>query len=363
MTRSKRWLFPLALLLASIPILAAAEAGLEYIKTLQGNSSNTFFWMFRRFLLPWAELAVCVPLPVALGRRFSIAGPARSWAIAIHLLGSVAFGATHLFLDVLIAKVWWNAPLTLIGSTITLISFYLLRDAFIYWTIVGTLQAFWYRRALHRRELDEARLRADLAAARLEALQARLEPHFLFNTLNTAVMLVRSDQREQAVGVLLELSELLRVVVRDSPGREVPLWEEWTFIRRYLALEQARFGDRLAVSLEQDPGLDRAPVPFLILQPVVENALRHGIARQPGPGSLRVSARRDGDRLRLTVSDNGPGIGGGGQSAGGDGVGLGSVRTRLRELYGGRGGLTLEPGPEGGTVATVTLPLALHPQR
>jgi len=266
---------------------------------------------------------------------------------------------------VVIAKLWWNAPLTLIGSTVTLISFYLLRDVFIYWTIVGTLQALWYRRALHRRELEQSRLRADLATARLEALQARLEPHFLFNTLNTAVMLVRDDRREQAVEVLLELSELLRAVVREAPAREVPLGEEWTFIRRYLALEQARFGDRLTVTLEQDPALDRELVPFLILQPVVENALRHGIARRAGPGALRVGARRDGDRLCLTVSDNGPGLDGNGtgDARQGVGVGLPNVRARLHELYGARGGLALTAAPGGGTMATVTVPVARPAQR
>jgi two-component system LytT family sensor kinase len=353
--RWKRWLLPLALLVASIPIFAAAEAGLEYLRTLQGNSSNTFSWMFRHFLLPWAELAVCVPLPVLLARRFPFRGPRRPSAVLVHALGSLAFGTAHLSLDVLIAKLWWNAPLTMIGGTVTLISWYLLRDVFIYWTIVGVLQTIWYQRALHQHELGETRLRADLTTARLAALQARLEPHFLFNTLNTAVMLVRDNRREQAVEVLLELSELLRVVVREAPAREVPLGEEWTFIRRYLALEQARFGDRLTVSLEQDPALDRELVPFLILQPLVENAIRHGIARQPGPGQLRVMAQRDGDLLRLEVRDNGPGLGS--NRNGGEGVGLPNVQARLEELYGARGGVTLEAVPGGGTVATVTVPL------
>jgi two-component system LytT family sensor kinase len=353
----KRPLIPLALLLVSIPIFAAAEAGLEYLRTLQGNSLNTFSWMFRHFLLPWAELALCVPLPVALARRFPFRGPLRLSSVAAHLMGSIAFGTAHLFLDVLIGKLWWNAPLTLIGGTVTLISWYLLRDIFIYWTIVGMLQAVWYQRALPARELEETRLRADLATARLAALQARLEPHFLFNTLNTAVMLVRDNRWEQAVEVLLELSELLRVVVRESPAREVPLGEEWMFIRRYLALEQARFGDRLTVTLEQDPELDRERVPFLILQPLVENALKHGIARQAGPGWVRIVARREGDRLRLEVHDNGAGMGGNGHGDGREGVGLPNVRARLHELYGERGGLILEAAPGGGTVAMVTLPL------
>lgn len=350
-----RKLLPVALVLASIPVLSLAEAALDYIHTLQGDSSNHFGWMFRRYLMPWALLALCVPIPVLLARRFPFGRGTWLRSSVMHVLGGVLFGTAHLFLDVLVGKFWWHGPIPLLGGTINLISWYLLRDLFIYGMIVGTLQAFWYRRALHEREVSESRLRADLASARLAALQARFEPHFLFNTLNTAVMLVRDDRREEAVNVLVELSELLRAVVRESPAREVPLAEEWEFLRRYLALEQARFQERLTVRLEQDPGLDAERVPFLILQPLVENAIRHGIAKQAGPGYVRVSARREANSLRLEVADNGAGPLRE-QSLEREGIGLASVRARLRELYGAMAnGFSLERN-DGETVATVLLP-------
>ncbi|HEU5219904.1 MAG TPA: histidine kinase [Gemmatimonadales bacterium] len=347
---------PLLLVLASVPILASAEAGLEYIKTLQGESLNTFSWMFRRFLLPWAELAACVPLALLLARRFPLEGAHRVRAVGIHVLGGIGFGTLHLFFDVLLVKLWWEAPLGILHATALMISWYLLRDIFIYWTIVGAAQLVRTQRALHRRELSEARLRADLVAARLAALQARLEPHFLFNTLNTAVMMVRADQRDQAVEVLLELSELLRAVVRGAPGHEVPLRDEWAFITRYLALEEARFHDRLTIELACEPDLSESRVPFLILQPLVENALRHGVARKSGPGRIVVTGARAGAMLRLSVQDDGPG-----PSATTDqtGIGIANVRARLRELYGELGRLELGFAPGGGALAIVTLPLAL----
>ncbi len=353
-SRARR-LIPVLVVLLGIPVLSLAEAALEYIPTLQGESSNTFWWMFRRFLVPWTLLAACLPIPILLARRFPFVRDRRLRTMAVHLLGGVVFGTAHLFLDVLVDKLWWQGPLPLIGETISLISVYLLRDLFIYGTIVGTVLTIRYRHALRERQLLEARLQADLATARLAALEARLEPHFLFNTLNTAVMLIRDQRREEAIDVLVELSELLRAVVRDAPGQEVTLREEWRFLERYLALEQTRFQERLTVELDLDPAADQIPVPFLILQPLVENAVRHGIAGRAGPGWIRVSARKEADRLCLTVADNGPGP----SNGAGDGarVGITNVRARLRERYGAAGQVTLQRN-DATTVATVSIPLA-----
>ncbi len=354
---TRRLLLVLLVVLA-IPALTLAETALEYIRTLQGESPNTFWWMFQRFLIPWTLLAVCLPIPIVLARRFPFTRGRRLRTVAVHALGGTVFGTVHLFLDVLVARLWWHGPLPVIGGTLSLLSVYLLRDLFIYGTLVGTLLTIRDRRALRERQLQETRLEADLATARLAALQARLEPHFLFNTLNTAVMLIRDQRREEAVEVLVELSELLRAVVHDEPGREVSLAEEWRFLERYLALEQARFQERLTVELELEPAVDRVQVPFLILQPLVENAIRHGIARRAAPGWIRVSARREADRLRLTVADNGPGLWNGNQD--GARVGITNVQARLHEWYGAAGQVTLERRDEA-TIATVTIPLNRTP--
>ena len=355
----KRWAAPVAIVAGSALLLAVIETSLMYIQTLLGESRNQFLWTFRRILIPWGELACLIPLVVLLARKVPLAGRRPILAGLLHAGAAFLFGATHLFLDVLVWRLVGDRSAPMLRLTAGLISRYMLQDVFLYWTVVGGLQVYWQQRAARRRELAQARLAAELAEARLAALQPRLEPHFLFNTLNTAVMLVRGDRREQAVDVLLELSELLRAVIRGAPDHQVPLEQEWGFVRRYLALEQARFETGLSVELHQDPGLDRQLVPFLILQPLVENALRHGVAQRsaPGPGHVEVIARCEGELVRLEVHDNGPGIGQ--REPRSDpprGVGIANVRARLRELYGDRGGLAIKAGPEGGTIATVTLP-------
>jgi signal transduction histidine kinase len=352
----KRFVLPVGIVVIAVPILAFAEASFDYVSTIVGQSQNHFAWTFRRFLVPWGILALLAPVVVLLARKLPLAGRRPLLTVAAHAGASVLIGATHLFLNVAFWKVFSQAPTLLWTFTGVLISRYMLQDVFLYWTAVGALQVFWHQRARREHELAQARLSAELAEARLAALQSRLEPHFLFNTLNTAVMLVRGDRRQQAVNVLLELSELLRTVLHGAAGEnhQVPLEQEWEFVRRYLALEKARFEDRLTVEMELAAGLSREPVPFLILQPLVENALRHGIAQRTGngPGKLAVVAEREGESLRLEVWDNGPGAAGGR-----DGVGLTNVKARLRELYAGRGGLTIAPAPGGGTVARVTIPL------
>jgi two-component system, LytTR family, sensor kinase len=350
----KRRLVAILVVIACVPLLALVEAGLDYLPTLVGQGQHRFLWTLGHMMFPWAELALLAPFVLHLARRLPLGGAHPVRGALLHLAASVVFGTTHLFLVVLVDRVTSGQALPLLGLTVQLISRYMLQDVFLYWTLVGGVQLLRHRRT-------QARLSADLAEARLAALEARLEPHFLFNTLNTAVMLVRGDRRDQAVDVLVELSELLRLILERAPRHLVPLETEWTFISRFLALEQARFAERLSVRLHREPGLERQPVPFLVLQPLVENALRHGIGRRTatGPGHLTVTARVDEPaRLRLEVRDDGPGP----ESLlparpGRPGLGLTNVRARLRELYGERADLQVGPAPGGGTLASITLPL------
>ncbi len=359
--RSVKWkahLGPLLVIAASVPVFALVEAGLTYLSTLADESRTPFWWVFRGMLLPWAELAALMPFVLLLARALPLGGPRALRNGALHALASLAVGTTHLFLDVWIWGLIRHESQPLLQLTAGLISRYMLQDVFLYWTVVGGLQLFRHQRLVGERELREARLSAELAEARLAALQSRLEPHFLFNALNTAVMLVRDDRKESAVEVLVELSDLLRAVLDGArKGKhQVPLEQEWEFVRRYLSLEKARFEVGLTVEMDLAPELRAVPVPFLILQPLVENALRHGVARREGagPGKVEVIAAPDGARVRLEVWDNGPGPGrGAGQNGG---IGLENVRARLEELYGDRGNLSVGPAPGGGTVARVTLP-------
>jgi LytS/YehU family sensor histidine kinase len=187
---------------------------------------------------------------------------------------------------------------------------------------------FFYKRG-QEREKQTLELTAGLAQARLDALKMQIQPHFLFNALNSIAALVHKDANaaDEMIGAL---SEFLRCTLTSSARHEVPLLEELEFVRRYLAIELVRFGDRLQCTQDAPPETFGALVPMLILQPLVENAVRHGLSAVSGPARLTIRARRENGTLRLTVSDNGPGPG----EKPEEGVGLANTRARLRELHG-----------------------------
>jgi two-component system LytT family sensor kinase len=224
--------------------------------------------------------------------------------------------------------------------------------------VVGTGHAL--RAVLRRREQEaqEDRLRAQIADARLAALREQLHPHFLFNTLQTVSTLLRRDP-DAAEAVLGRLSELLRRTLAREAAHEVPLAEELHFLALYVAIQQTRFGDRLAVRTEVDPRARGALVPHLVLQPLVENAIRHG-AELRGGGRVEVSAHLRDGRLVLRVADDGPGLPER-WSARPGGVGLANTRARLQALYGDRCRLLLERPAEGGLTVTVALPFRSAP--
>ena len=210
-----------------------------------------------------------------------------------------------------------------------------------------------------RLQAEAARLEAQLAEARLATLRAQLDPHFLFNTLNAVSSLVGSDPRGVR-RMIARLSALLRHTLEDSAEPEVPLAQELQVLRQYVEIMEIRFEGRLHFDTQIDPGALDALVPNLILQPLVENAIKHGVGRLPNEavGVIHVSARRDGDVVVLAVSDNGPLVEDAEAPArsGGGGVGLRNTRERLAQLYGPEHTLTLAPAPAGGVVATLTLP-------
>jgi two-component system, LytTR family, sensor kinase len=224
----------------------------------------------------------------------------------------------------------------------------------VYFALVGIEHALAFMAQARERETQAVRLTAQLAEARLGALRMQLNPHFLFNSLNAITVLVR-DQNTAAASRMLELlSDVLRLVLRAEASHETPLSTELEFLERYLAIEQVRFSDRLRPRIEVDAANRRALAPQLILQPLVENALRHGIARRADAGTLEIAARRDGETLVLTVRDDGPGLDPGGSAT--TGVGLANIRARLAALYGDRASLDIADAAGGGVVATIRLP-------
>jgi two-component sensor histidine kinase len=228
---------------------------------------------------------------------------------------------------------------------------------------VATYATAWHERLLtsyDRQARAHAELEGQLVRAQLESLKLQLHPHFLFNTLNTITALITPDPRA-AERVITGLSDLLRLSLHSAGEHEVPLDRELDVLRRYLEIQQVRFSDRLRVEMHIAPDTVRAMVPNLILQPLVENAIRHGIAPRASGGSVAVRAAREGALLRLEVTDDGVGVraaGGGGRAREG-GVGLSNTRARLHHLYGEQHTFEAGPGPAGGFVVRMTIPYRL----
>jgi two-component system LytT family sensor kinase len=225
----------------------------------------------------------------------------------------------------------------------------------IYAAIAASTQAVLYYRDMRQRELHLARVEGQLARARLQALNAQIRPHFLFNTLHTIGQLWRSGQREDAEQTLDRLGSLFHKVQHNTAETEVPLADELELVRDYLNIEQMRFRDRLRVSIATPPFADELLVPPLILQPLVENAVRHGVSRSASTGRIDVAAAVIAGQLVLTVSDDGPGFDGA-SSHTGSGTGLSNTRERLQQLYGNGAALEIER-TNSTTVTRVRMPV------
>jgi two-component system, LytTR family, sensor kinase len=225
---------------------------------------------------------------------------------------------------------------------------------FFYLLLLGFVHALHFAEQARQREKVAERLRTELVQAQLHTLRAQLQPHFLFNTLNAISALVQQDP-EAAERMIARLSNLLRHTLERAAAQEVDLREELDFVESYLEIEQARFEDRLRVRWAVDPATLEARVPPLILQPLVENAIRHGIVPRSEPGTVEITSGRRNGSLVLRVRDDGVGLVAPGAAAR-DGVGIRSVRTRLEQLYGRRHSFALEAAPGGGVLAELSLP-------
>ena len=224
----------------------------------------------------------------------------------------------------------------------------------IFWAIVGAQVAFNGHTAWRTEVARASQLGQDLAQAQLAALQSQLNPHFLFNALNSVVTLIGREPAA-AQRMVVRLADLLRGTLRVGAAQEIPLDQEVDVTGRYLEIEQVRFADRLRVSWEIEPGLGDAALPAFALQPLVENAIVHGVARKADAGAVTIRVARRGGDLELMVQDDGPGPNAI-PATPGAGVGLANLRSRLERLYRGAGGLTLESAPGGGALATLRVP-------
>jgi two-component system LytT family sensor kinase len=294
--------------------------------------------------------AVSTPLVLWLARRYPFGRAAWRSALAVHLLAGTGLAAVwaayHVFVDTFFGGSFQNFN----ASNLPRVVFVNLdKELLVYWIIVVISHAVDYYQRYREGELRASQ-------AQLEALKMQLHPHFLFNALHSISALVHSDP-EAADKMIARLGDFLRLTLDTAAAQEVPLRQEIEFLNCYLEIERIRFRDRLTTRLDVDPQALECRVPNLILQPIVENAIRHGVAPRSAPGRVEVCAEREGGLLRLQVRDNGRGLPEGAVcSTKGGGVGLSNTHARLRQLYGGAFSFHIENAPAGGAVVTLEIP-------
>ena len=351
----------------SLPLLLAIATAFGVSSTVQvylisavrGETRELVGHLFVLNIVYWYVPALLAPVIMALALRVQ---PGRvSWpvAIVVHIGGALVFALLHttallatrsLLLPPPFRGWWYAARIEFLTQLDWLLMSYLF--------LVGLALVLAYRRESESRALAAAHLETRLVEAQLQALQRQLHPHFLFNTLNTISGLMRTDVNA-ADRMMDRLAELLRATLHSTGTQEVTLRDELALLQKYVDIEETRFGARLTVHIHLDPEVLDANVPVLLLQPLVENAVRHGIAPRAAPGVIEVSARRAGDRLSIAVRDTGLGVPSDRLALLNGGIGLSNTRSRLQHLYADDHAFVFA-NVEGGFCVTVTIPFTVN---
>ena len=325
--------------------------------TLRPDTTAIFPYLILMNLVTWVGYALWTPAIFWLGRRFRFDRQGWKIALAVHAPASLVITSVHM---VIVGTVRYYLQGVRGGDPEWS---YTIADAFFrtvdllvpfYWGVIGLQHAVDYYRQARARELRAARLEVRLVESQLQTLQQQLHPHFLFNTLHAISSLVHRDP-DKADVMIERLSDLLRITLQKVGVQEVELAQELEYLRAYLDIEQVHFGPRLRIEYRIDAAALDVLVPTLILQPLVENAIRHGLEPQVRGGCLTIEAQADGDTLSLRIRDNG--IGFAKDQLRRDGLGLANTRSRLDRLYGDEAALTIRENPGGGVLVDIYLPL------
>lgn len=315
------------------------------------------FWLTRN----WIYAALTPPI-FWLARRYPFSADNWKRSVVAHTLAFFAYDAASVLLRLYLA-LWTplrvatmqqpieRSPELLWGVMRSTVA----EQLSIYGSIVAVALTIQYYQEFRRRQLREAELKAQVAEYELQILKLQLHPHFLFNTLNGISALMTQDVKT-AREMMLRLSDLLRIALAHTSAKEVSLHEELDFIEAYLSIEQMRFGARLQVRMQIDPGTLDARIPNMILQPLVENAVRHGIANQRAGGAIEVASARQNGQLLITISNDGPQATSNPIEGGSSGLGLGNTRARLLQLYGTAYNLKIHGRPQGGVEVRLEIP-------
>jgi signal transduction histidine kinase len=330
--------------------------------TLQSQLSENpvSFWRILSWQLfsgyVWFALS---PLILWFGRRFPFENGRWKTSVPVHLVASLIIAFSQLAIDAFVLpklgylRRYQSASFIETYRVFVLVNLHF--SVSIYWGVLGIYQAIRYYRKYRERELQTSQLEARLAMSRLQVLKMQLHPHFLFNTLNAISELIYKDP-ESAERMIGDLSDLLRMSFQNLEVQEITLKQELEFLRKYLEIEQMRFHDRLRVEMKIAPETLDAQVPNMILQPLVENAIKHGLAPRSEGGKIEIGAERSNGHLQLTVSDDGIGVPFNDVESLPEGVGLSNTRKRLRHLYGKRHRFDLQTAEKSGLRVNLTIP-------
>jgi sensor histidine kinase YesM len=338
-------------------------SSLATISFYVGGSEKGYSWTFSIAMqtIHWSLWAAFYPLFYWLIRRFPLEPRRRVRSLLTYILATPVVIFVHASIYfVLVYRMmehdYWMDPFSSVsaflwGLTTLDFAYRVLGYSF----LLSFSYALDYNERYKDNALKTARLETQLAHAQLDALKMQLQPHFLFNTLNAISALLHKDP-DGADRMIARLGDFLRLTLENDSGHEVALSQEVQFLKAYLSIEEVRFQDRLTTKIDIAPETQAACVPNLILQPLVENAIRHGVSRLVGRGHIEITALRQGDRLHLTVKDNGPGWANGSAETRAGGVGVANTRQRLTQLYGDKYRLEFSGPPGQGCTVTLDLP-------
>ncbi len=354
---SNRWLWP------NWTAFAAVWTGIAFFDATQTvfvmrseGMHHAWARLFFTTLLSWVPWVVATPIILALARKYAPVRAVRPWAVHIGACVTICF--VYAFWNTIFQ--WLLNPYlepAVPFAVLLRIKFFsgLLASFILYATVLIVGQMLESRARLAAQQMETARLNEQLSREQLNALRRQVEPHFLFNTLNGIAGLVRENRNDDAVSMIAGLSDFLRHLLKDCQ-QQVPLAEELDFLQQYLAIEKMRFGDRLRVTVDVAPELLPLPVPSLILQPMIENSIKHGISQRAAGGEIRVSASRQNGSLNFSVYNDGPSLPADWEHTS-TGVGIANVRARLQSLYGSRFSFRLENQAPGGVQVTLAVPV------
>ena len=356
-----RWLKWLAILGVWV-VLGLIYAGPIYLEVRAEGMNHSAWRVFSWGVLSWCVWAPLTPVIVWLARRYSFVGADWKRSLLIHIPAFLILSAVHTAATTYITLAlkpfgyMGTSPMDFWPRFLSRLTGAFGSDLLVYGAVLGLCYAVDYYRKYREREFLASQLETQLAQAQLDSLRMQLHPHFLFNTLNGIVGLVRDNKNQAAVSMLVGLSDLLRHALEHSSQQEVELSEELNFIKLYLDIQQMRFSDRLQIEIDVDVGVLKALVPNLILQPLTENALRHGIGRSVASGLVGISAHNEDGFLKLTVFDNGAGLTSDWQLKSSGGIGLANTAGRLQQLYGKNHRLDVRNREGGGVEVVVVIP-------